>query len=72
MGEQKIDQKNDILLGSNFETIEGMELKLMMLYYLFRHYAQTKFHSNLIGSRFFCVDLTWNDPILRFKVQTPS
>jgi len=33
-----------------------------MLYYLFRHYAQTKFHSNLIGSRFFCVDLTWNDP----------
>ena len=32
----------------------------MMLYYLFRRYAQTKFHSNLIGSS---VDLTWNDPI---------
>ena len=39
-----------------------MDLKLMMLYYLFRYYAQTKFQSNLIGSRFLCVDLTWNDP----------
>jgi len=54
--------KNDIFLGSNSETIEGMDLKLMMLYYLFRHYAQTKFHLNPIGSRFFWVDLTWNDP----------
>jgi len=62
MGEQKIE--NDICLGSNFETKEGMDLKLMMLYYLFRHYVQTKFHSILIGSRFFCVDLTWNDPIV--------
>jgi len=25
------------LLGSNSETIEGMDLKLMMLYYLYRH-----------------------------------
>jgi len=38
-----------------------------MLYYLFRHYAQTKFHSILKGSRFFCVDLTWNDPDLYFQ-----
>ena len=65
MGEPKIDQKMTFLLSSNFETIEGMDLKLMMLYYLFRHYAQTKFHSILKGSRFFCVDLTWNDPIVR-------
>jgi len=50
--------KNDIFLGSNSETIEGMDLKLMMLYYLFRHYAQTKFHSILKGSRFF---LCWFD-----------
>ena len=41
-----------------------------MLYYLFRHYAQTKFHSNLIGSRFFCVDLTWNDPNLNLPPLT--
>ena len=52
-GEQKIDQKMTFSLALNFENIEGMDLKLMILYYLFRHYAQTKFHSILKGQDFF-------------------
>ena len=34
MGEPKIDQKMT-MLSSNSETIEGMDLKLMMLHYLY-------------------------------------
>ena len=30
------------------------------------YYLQTKFRGNLKGSSIFCVDLTWNDPMVRF------
>ena len=61
--------KNDILLDSNSDTIEGIDLKLIMLYHLYRHYAQTKFHPNLKGSIFFCVDLAWKDPSWNHKIK---
>ena len=35
-----------------------------------RHYVRTKFRPNPRGQAFFCVDLTWNDPIVNVLADT--